>query len=178
MLGVRASRLRGRSLAAAAGVIALVAIALSPQFGRAEPTGNYRPDLPADALTNGCYPLPDGVTLDFPYQVRTDGDVGKRRHLLVQFDEIDADEAIVDLTAAFTEAGFSSEPTGTAGHLAFEKPGVGRVTADVSALPDVSADSIVRGTIAFDLPAIPVQSSSSVCLEPYSTKRFEPEAGS
>ncbi len=55
-------------------MIAVIA-AFSNSFGRAEPTGNYRPPLAPAALDTGCYPLPDGVEFDFPFQVRRDGDV-------------------------------------------------------------------------------------------------------
>lgn len=149
-------------------------VALSPSFGRAHPTANYRPPLAPAALDNGCFPLPDGVRLDFPYQVRSDGDVEtgrvSRRHLLLQFDEIDVDDAVAEVAASFGRAGFdvvSSEPV-----LRFRKPGVGRVRAVVQPLPDVTPDSLVRGTVALDLPTIEVQSDDPECSNPYSTKRF------
>jgi hypothetical protein len=156
-------------------VVVLVLVALSPSFGRAEPTGNYRPDLPPDALTTGCYPLPDGFTLDFPYQVRTDDDVPVdgtlRRELRVQYDVVDAADVVESLTASFLEAGFTAV-TVTGEELAFERPDTGTVTATVTPLPDIPDDSIVRGTVVFDLPSIPVASDDPICDDPYTTKRF------
>ncbi|HYG92231.1 MAG TPA: hypothetical protein VD859_01480, partial [Nocardioides sp.] len=55
-LGSRA-RLAAR---VAVAVVVLAVLLLSHRIGRAEPTGDYRPELPPDALTNGCYPLPSG----------------------------------------------------------------------------------------------------------------------
>lgn len=156
-------------------VVVLVLVALSPSFGRAEPTGNYRPDLPPDALTNGCYPLPDGLTLDFPYQVRTDGDVTvegeQRRELTVQYDVVDADDVVESLTSSFREAGFTTV-TDSGDELAFERPDTGTVTATVTPLEDIPDDSIVRGTVVLDLPSVPLSSDDPVCDDPYSTKRF------
>lgn len=156
-------------------VVALVLVALSPSFGRAEPTGNYRPDLPPDALTNGCYPLPDGLELDFPYQVRTDGDVTidgeQRRELKVQYDLVDAPEVAESLTESFLEAGFTTV-TATEDELAFERADTGTVTATVTPLEGITEESIVRGTVVFDLPSTPVASDDPVCDDPYSTKRF------
>ena len=85
---------KARRLGALAGIgIILAVLLLSHRFGRAEPTGSYRPVLAPDALENGCFPLPGGATLDFAYQIRRDGDReigGEMRRLLVgQYDEID-----------------------------------------------------------------------------------------
>ena len=136
---------------------AVALVLLSGSFGRAHPTGSYRPDLPPAALTNGCWPLPGGVVLDFPHQVRTDGEVGDppRRHLVLQFDEIDADTARDLVEEAFRSAGFvQSSPAGSE-RLAFEKPGVGAVTAEVTPLPGAGEEYVVRGTIVLDLPSSP-----------------------
>ena len=164
-----------RALVGLAVVVGLVLVALSPSFGRAEPTGSYRPDLPPDALTNGSYPLPDGLTLDFPYHVRADGDVridgGPRRELRLQYDVVDADEVVESLTASFLDAGFTSI-AGSGDEPAFERADTGTVTATVTPLEGVPDDSIVRGTIVLDLPSIPVASDDAVCDDPYSTKRF------
>jgi hypothetical protein len=156
-------------------VVVLVLVALSPSFGRAEPTGNYRPDLPPDALTTGCYPLPDGLTLDFPYQVRTDGDVtvdGElRRELTVQYDLVDAPEVVQSLTASFLDAGFTAGAPG-GDELVFERGDTGPVTATVIPLEGVAEDSIVRGTLVLDLPSVPLSSDDPICDDPYVTKRF------
>jgi len=154
--------------------VVLALVALSPSFGRAEPTGNYRPDLPPDALTTGCYPLPDGLTLDFPYQVRTDGDVtvaGElRRELRVQYDVVDAPEVVESLTASFEDAGFTTSSAGD-DELVFERADTGPVTVTVTPL-DVPQDSIVRGTVVLDLPTVPLSSDDPICEDPYATKRF------
>lgn len=158
---------------------ALCLVALSPSFGRAEPTGNYRPKLVPAALDAGCFPLPEGVRFDFPYQVRSDGDVetvhGQRRILVVQFDEVDVGTARQQLIDAFGEAGFT--PVGTGAELVLRKPGVGWVAADVQPIPGVAADAVVRGTITLDLPSIEAQSDAAVCSDPYVTKRFHSSTG-
>lgn len=164
-----------RTVIGLAVLVVLLVVALSPSFGRAEPTGSYRPDLPPDALTTGCYPLPEGLTLDFPYQVRTDGDVAvggeQRRELRVQYDLVDADEVVESLTASFLDAGFTTV-TATGDVLEFERADAGSVTATVTPLDDVSEDSIVRGTVVFDLPSVPLASDDPICDDPYATKRF------
>ncbi|GEP35560.1 hypothetical protein NSZ01_33280 [Nocardioides szechwanensis] len=156
-------------------VVVLLVVALSPSFGRAEPTGNYRPDLAPDALDTGCYPLPEGLILDFPYQVRTDGDVTvdgeQRRELRVQYDVVGADEVVESLTASFLDAGFTTV-TATGDVLTFERSDAGAVTATVTPLEDVPEDSIVRGTVVFDLPSVPLASDDPICDDPYATKRF------
>lgn len=151
----------------AAGVLLVV---VSPAFGRAESTGNYRPALPPDALTNGCYPLVDGIVLDFPYQVRRDGDDGRRRELVLQWDELSRDELVAALGRSLTAAGYVPD-----GELAWSR-GEHRVVASVTELRDLPADAIVRGTLVLTLPATPLASADEVCDNPYSTKRFPPEA--
>lgn len=138
-------------------VVAVVVIALSPHAGRADPTAHYRPPVPPDALTNGCYPLPQGLRLDFPYQVRQDGpdpaDAGKRR-LVVQYDEIGDRHVRELLDGALAHAGLPSS------------------SAVVTPLPGRADDSIVRGTIVLTLPAVANQRPSDpVCSDPASTKR-------
>ncbi len=154
--------------------VALVIAAFSNSFGRAEPTGNYRPPLQQAALDTGCYPLPDGVHFDFPFQVRWDTDVdtpeGTRRHLLLQYDLIGADEARAGLLEAFTRAGFTvvaDEPLSAT----VRKPGVGPVSWQIQPL-DVAADVAVQGNVRFDLPSIPAQSDDPVCSDRFTTKRF------
>lgn len=165
-------------------VVALVALTLlligfSNSFGRAQPTGSYRPDLPPAALANGCWSLPAGVTFGFAYQVRSDGDFGEpgreRRRLVMQFDLIDAPAAHRQVGEAFVSAGFEDrEPPNPQG-LVLTKPGFGRVDVVVTALAGVPDDSIVRGTIVLDLPTSAAETDSPVCSEPFSTKRFPPE---
>jgi hypothetical protein len=143
---------------------ALALVLISPHVGRAEPTGNYRPLLPADALANGCYPLPAGMTIDFPYQVRSDGDVdgpgGRHRRLVLQYDEIDRATAQQRITAALQRAGLPV------------------ASATVTAYPRVPADSIVRGEIELSLPVVAQQTDvpdPDQCANPFSTKRFPPD---
>lgn len=162
-----------RSVIAGLVVVAAVLTALSPQFGRATPSGEYRPPLPPDALSNGCYPLPAGVEFGFPYQVRTDGDVGGRRILVIQYDLIDLEDAVRGLENSFLVAGFDrtdDQPT----ELGFTKPGVGEVNAAVASLDPLTDDQIVRGTITLDLPVVERQSDDPVCFDVTSTKRFPP----
>ena len=156
-------------------LLAVVLVLLSPKFGRAEPGGSYRPVLDPPALELGCYPLPDGLTLDFAHQVRTDEDVTvdgeRRRELVVQYDLLDADEVRDRLTAAFVEAGFSPE-AGAGEALVFTRPDTGPVSVTVEQLPDIPEDATVRGTVTFDLPSIPLASDDPICEDPYATKRF------
>ncbi|MFL6062279.1 MAG: hypothetical protein ACJ72E_13690 [Marmoricola sp.] len=164
-------------------LVAAVLVVLSPTFGRATPSGAYRPPLPPDALTNGCYPLPGGVKLDFPYQVRHDGDVNGERHLVLQYDLIDRDAAVTALTKSFGAAGFHTPvddvlgSISTDGHpdavpVVLEKQGIGTIQALVYPLSPLKKDQIVRGTIDLYLPSEPAQSSAAVCSDVTSTKRF------
>lgn len=182
------ARRRTRWAVAALGVLTVVLIALSPTFGRAEPTGEYRPPLPPDALTNGCYPLPDGVTFDFPYQVRTDGDVlvGTEpvRSLVLQYNLIDQNEAVAAVTAAFVAAGFDEVTSLTSiedqdgGDLADVATSFALVKGDdvVSGIAypmdPLTEDQIVRGTLQLTLPVVERQSDDPVCSDVESTKRF------
>jgi len=126
--------------AVAAVLLALVLV--SPHVGRAEPTGNYRPPLPAAALSTGCYPLPAGLSLDFPYQVRTDGDVGPRRRLVVQYDEVDRATVVRRLDAALARAGLPADSaTVTAAH-----PGAVKAWSSNSAVVDTATKSILAGS--------------------------------
>jgi len=164
-----------RWVIAALCVLAVVLIALSPSFGRAVPTGEYRPPLPPDALKNGCYPLPEGVRFDFSYQVRSDGDVDGRRTLVIQYNLIDRDEAFDALVDDFSEAGFeqtgasSSRGRGIGARLV---KGDIEVNAIVSAMDPLKDDQLVRGTIQLDLPVVARQSDDPVCSNVESTKRF------
>ncbi|WP_244931530.1 hypothetical protein [Nocardioides sp. W7] len=157
----------------ALGAGALVLVLVSSAFGRAEPTGIYRPLLGPDALTNGCYPLVDGIELDFPYQVRSDGDRpasdGVRRQVVLQWDELDTDELEAALDRSVQAAGYQA-----VGPLAWAK-GEHRIAATVTEVPDLPEDSIVRGRVVLDLPATPLSSTDPVCADPYSTKRFPAE---
>lgn len=134
--------------------VAVVAVLVSPALGRAVPSGTYRPDLPPDTIELGCYPLPRGLSLDFPYQVRSDGDVGGRRVLTLQWDEISADEVRRRL------------------HLALARAGLPRRTARVTPYDD---HAIVRGTVVLRLPVARLRNDDPACLDPTTTKRFPPD---
>ena len=183
----RLQRRSARRLAwAALAVVVLVVLLLSHRFGRAEPTGDYRPELPPDALRNGCYPLPGGVDLELPYLVRSDGDVrigdAVRRRLLGHYSLVDEAEAEERLVSSFTEAGFreaagedslveQGDLLGGEGRV-LRKPGAGRVVIHVEPLPDTSEETLVRGTFVLDLPVAERASDSEWCDRPSSTKRW------
>jgi hypothetical protein len=167
---------RGRWALGGLGLLVLVLVALSPAFGRAHPTGAYRPPLPPDALTNGCYPLPDGVRLDLPYQVRSDGDAAGRRRLVLQYDLLDRDAAAGRLAADFARAGWRRTGADPA-RPTFTKDG-STVHAVVAALSPLTKEQIVRGTITLDLPSVAVRSSAPVCRDVTSTKRFPSDEAS
>jgi hypothetical protein len=137
--------------------VAVLAVVVSPALGRAAPTGNYRPPLPPDTIELGCYPLPRGLTLDFPYQVRSDGDVDDRRVLTLHWDELDATEVRRLLAAALDRAGLP------------------RRAATVTPFPDLPPDAIVRGTVVLRLPVAPLASGDPACTDPLTTKRFPDE---
>ncbi|MEZ0577271.1 hypothetical protein [Nocardioides sp. MH1] len=139
-----------------AGMVALAvaAVLISPALGRAVPSGSYRPDLPPDPLRLGCYPLPSGLVLDFPYQVRTDGNVDGHRLLTLQWDELDPAEVRARLDAALARAGLP------------------RRAALVTPYAD---DAIVRGTVVLHLPVARLASSDPACRDPRTTKRFPPD---
>ena len=141
--------------------VAVVLLLISPHVGRAVPSGDYRPVLPTDAIAAACFPLPDGLTFDFPYQVRRDGDVGRgtarHRRLVVQYDEVDEATARERIRAALVRAGLSPD------------------AASVTAYPRVPSDSLVRGQIVLRLPRASRQRVADLrgdCLDPFSTKRF------
>ncbi len=174
---------KARRMGALAGIgIILAVLLLSHRFGRAEPTGSYRPEMAPDALENGCFPLPGGATLDFTYQIRRDGDReigGEMRRLLVgQYDEIDEPEALDAIVADLVEVGFvETGPTAT--HDAVLRrtgpDGTDVVRVSVSQLPDIEEDSLVRGTFELELPVAAAPADApEVCNDPGSTKRYIP----
>lgn len=153
-LAFRSHRVVVTALLVGAVTLAVVAILISPALGRAAPTGSYRPSLPPDPIALGCYPLPRGLTLDFPYQVRSDGDVDGRRVLVLHWDELDAADVRRRLD------------------LALHRAGLPRRTASVAPFPDLSPDAIVRGTVVLRLPVVPLSSAAPACADPRTTKRF------
>jgi hypothetical protein len=159
----RRPRSARRAVAALGAAVLLLLIVLSPTFGRADPTGSYRPELPPDALTNGCWPLPGGVRLDFGYQIRSDELLatttgGKRRLLVLHYDEVSGEEAIDSVESGFATAG----------------------VADVQVIADdfvgTAPDAVVRGQMVLDLPPSRPEGRPE-CRAPFSTKKFTPEMG-
>jgi hypothetical protein len=168
-------------LAVAVALAVLVVLALvGATQGRAEPTGNYRPELAADPLEVGCFPLPEGLELDFPYVVRTDGDVGAgdqaRRHLVLHWSLLDRAEVRDRLAAALIEAGYATETT-TDGLVARRagagEEEAGRVEVRLTELANPAPDPIVRGVVELDLPTAERASADPDCDNPFVTKRFE-----
>jgi hypothetical protein len=153
--------------------VAVGLVLVSGSFGRAHPTGSYRPELPPAALSNGCWPLPPGVTFDFPHQVRSDADVGDppRRRLVLQFDVIDADAARALVGDAFVSAGFDRRVSTDPERLVFDKASYGTVNVEMTPLP-AAEEFVVRGTVVLDLPTSEPLTTSPVCDQPFSTKRF------
>jgi hypothetical protein len=161
----------------------LVVLLLSHRFGRADPTEDYRPALPPDPLATGCYPLPGDARLDFPYQVRRDGDVttpdGPRRLLVGQYDEIDETEAVDAIVASFTGVGFRLEGDPGSYDAVLRRPGSDPdqvVRVQVEPLPGIGDDTLVRGTFELDLPVHRLAlDAPDVCRDPRSTKRWDRE---
>lgn len=172
-------------MGALAGIVAvLVVLLLSNRFGRAEPTADYRPSVPPDALATGCFPLPGDVRFGFGYQVRHDGDVEvdgeMRRRLVGQYDEIDEDEVLAAIVDDFTEAGFVASRRPTPPYDAvLRQPGGSRddiVRVTVEPLPGIEEDTLVRGTFELDLPVVAAQRDAEICSDPRATKRWDDES--
>lgn len=142
-------------------LVAVALVLLSPAFGRSDPTGSYRPALPPDALTDGCWPLPGNVVLGFGYQVRTDDvvgtDEGARRRVVLHFDEISAQEAVSTVTTAFESAGVGDQ-----------------VQVSAREFEGTAPDAVVRGEMVLDLPPS-LPEGRPECQDPFSTKRFTPD---
>ncbi len=155
------TRPRARVLALA-GLAGLLLVVLSPLFGRADVGGSYRPLLPADGLTNGCYPLPGDVRLDFPYVLRRDSQIvaaeGLRREVVLHFDRIDAAEAIARTEETFRAAGVLDQ--------------VDIRARDFEGNDD---DAVIRGEMLLRLPVTSVRPTGVDCLNLWSTKRITPD---
>lgn len=154
------SRARHR-VAIGAAVTGVVLVFVSPVLGRSPVGGQYRPLVPADGLTNGCYPLPGGVVPDFAYVLRRDGDTldahGLRRRVVLHYDRVDGAQATATIQAQLDQAGVGDEV-----HVS---------TRDF----DVPDDAVVRGEMVLDLPVVAVASDEDVCRDHNSTKRFTPD---
>ncbi|WP_028655592.1 hypothetical protein [Nocardioides sp. J54] len=171
---------RSRRAAVVVGTLVVLALLLlSHSFGRAEPTGNYRPPMTPDTLLTGCYPLPGDARLDLPHQVRRDKDVstrdGARRRLQGQYDLVGRDEAEARLVAAFEEVGFTEAPDASGGGDGSRtlRRGGERVTITVTALPGTGEGDLVRGEFVLDLPIVAVaRPDDPVCQDRSATKRW------
>ncbi len=159
-------------LPALLGVLALLML-IGGRLDRAPVDPVYRPALAAAPFGGPCDPLPDGVRLDLAVQLRADQMVslptgGAARRIELHYDLVDVATAEAGVTAALTEAGFTNSGNGS-----FARPDYGTLTVRVSAF-DVPDDSIVRGSITFDLPAasLSVEQQAS-CTDLQQTKRFD-----
>lgn len=155
--------------AAGCAVVLVVLVGISGLTGRSHPAGSFRAPLAADGLRAGCYPLPDGIELDFPHQLRRDAGSDGRRELVVQYDLLTEAEVTRRLEATLRSARF--EPADGPGPPTTWTRGDTRIGVRISAF-EVPSDSVVRGQITFDLPDAARGSSSPVCADPASTKRF------
>lgn len=165
-----------RLVFAAAATLVVVVLLLSHTFGRALPTNNYRPLLPAAALSTGCFPLPGGAHLDLSHQIRHDADVdtthGPRRVLRGQYNLVTRDEAERRLVEAFVAVGYVKSRRTTDGPIILTKPGEVDVSVSVTALPDTSEETLVRGEFVLELPVVAAAKDDPVCSDPKSTKRW------
>ena len=156
---------RPRVLARVAACVAVVLglLVSAAVTDRAEPRGMNRAPLPRDPIAGSCWPLPTERHLGFAYQVRGDDrtrDAGgeRRRVLTIQYDEVDADDVRADVDDLLASAGFTQTSAGE--HV---KPGWGTVRFEVSQLPGISEDSIVRGALELDLPAAAARDEARGC---------------
>ncbi len=141
-------------------VATVATVALSPRLGAAEPTFNYRPALPEDALVNGCWPLPGGARFEFGYQVRRDTveltTAGTRRVLVLHYDRVDPGVARALVDAALTRAGVPER----------------RFRVWVHPFEQLDADALVRGEMVLWLPPTQPRGASPECTNPFATKNF------
>lgn len=159
-------------------VLAVLAGAFSNEFGRAEPTGRYRPELPPRTLDLPCFPLPDGARLDeLEAVVRWDGDVTidgvPRRRMVLHYLETDLAGARETIVAAFTAAGFTVVPVPRPqpDHVTLTDAGGDYVVVDLAAF-DVPEETVVKGEATLDLPVQQLASDDPWCANWYATKRF------
>lgn len=162
------------------GIVLVVLMLIGGRLDRAPVDPVYRPALAAAPFGTVCDPLPPGVRLDLPVQLRADRmltlpDESVVRRLDLHFDLVDADAAEEAVVSALVDAGFG-ETTETSpdpdAARQFDRADYGTVALGVRAF-DVPDDSIVRGAIALDLPPdslTPVQVAS--CTDQQQTKRF------
>ena len=159
--------------------------------GEQAPLSRDRRFLPAPALAGACWPLPDTVSFDFPYQARTERKTldarGQRRlDVLIQFDKIDAEAAEADTTQAMLDGGFREvgppveQPV--AGFPAtrrwfFSVP-FGLVGVRVNALPGITTEDLVRGEIELDVPRSSAADTRELCPYPFQRRNQRSDVGS
>jgi hypothetical protein len=164
--GQRARRSR-RVLVLATAAVCLGVVVASPLFGTADPTGAFRPPVTTPRLAGACSPLPDGVTLDFAHQVRSDhrerdGDA-QRRAIRLQFDLIDVDEAESEVETELVAAGFREQAAVDGRFRFFRRDDYGVVGLAVEPLWEDRPDAIVRGVMRLKLPVTTYQDEPSRC---------------
>jgi len=145
-----------RVLVLATAVVCLGVVVASPLFGTSHPTGAFRPPVTTTQLVGACSPLPDGVTLSFAHQVRSDRRKGdgdaEVRAIRLQFDLIDPDEAESEVETDLVAAGFREQVGGEGDLRYFRRDDYGVVGLAVEPLWDDRADGIVRGVMRLRLP--------------------------
>ncbi len=163
-------------------VLLLVAMVVGGRLDDAPTDGRYRPALPPQPFGTICDPLPDGVVLDLPVQLRADRLLDTRggpvRRLDLHYDLRDEAEVEFEVTAAFRGAGFRPASPATGADPAieqwFERADYGRVGVAVTPF-DVDDSSVVRGALTIDLPAFSLDLATRVaCRDFVQTKRFPP----
>jgi hypothetical protein len=179
-----ASRRRVPRWARALGAVVLVLVALvvGGRLDDAPTAGRYRPALPPSPFGTICDPLPDGVVLDLPVQLRRDRWLatkrGTVRRLTLHYDLHDEEDAEHQVRLALRAARFSpvapAEGADPAIEQWFDRPDYGRVGVTVAPF-DVDPSSVVRGRISIDLPPGSLdETTASACTDYVQTKRFPP----
>ncbi len=163
-------------------VVVLAAMVAGGRLDDAPTDGRYRPALPPSPFGTICDPLPDGVVLDLPVQLRTDRwrstPDGTVRRLTLHWDLADEAVAEQEVALALRAARFvpvaPAEGADPAVERWYDRPDYGRVGVSVTPF-DVDASSVVRGEIEIDLPPGSLdETTASACTDYVQTKRFPP----
>lgn len=182
-VGVSRRRRPPRWVVALGAVVAvLLALVVGGRLDDAPTVGSYRKPLPPSPFGTRCDPLPEGVVLDLPVQLRTDRWLatpsGTVRRLTLHYDLRDEDEAETAVVQALRDAGFApvaaAEDADPDIERWFDRPDYGRVGVRVVPF-DVDPASVVRGRLDLDLPPGSLdQATASACTDYVQTKRFPP----
>jgi hypothetical protein len=145
-----------RVLVVASAVVGLGVVLASPLFGTSHPTGAFRQPVTTTRIDGACSPLPDGVTLGFSHQVRSDhlsqdGDAAVRA-IRLQFNLVDPEEVEREVETDLEAAGFSERVRGEGDFRYFRSDDYGAVGFAVDPLREDRADAIVRGAMRLHLP--------------------------